>query len=80
MAVSRAERRAERLGRFEDAFGADTGHDCYGEVTPPPDVVEDIVVGAEGSLGKLITAAWLAVTDHRDLRLLADDIRAGAPE
>jgi hypothetical protein len=90
MAISRAERRAERRARFEAAFGRDAEraldlmelveyawHDCYSEITPPPEMVEDIVISAEGSLTKLISAARLAVIDSRDLRMLADDIRDG---
>ena len=90
MSVSKAERRVERQQRFHDVFGSDTQrvldlmerveyawHDCYGDITPPPEVVEDIVVSSEGSLAQLIAVARLAVIDSRDLRLLADDIRAG---
>ena len=90
VSVSRAERRVERQRRFHDVFGSDAQraldlmelveyawHDCYGEITPPADVVEDIVVSSEGSLEQLIAVARLAVIDSRDLRLLADDIRAG---
>lgn len=86
MAVGRAERRL----RVEDAFGRDAEsafdlielveyawHDCYGEITPPVEVVEHIVVSAEGSLAKLISIARLAVVDSRDLRLLAESIRSG---
>lgn len=86
MAVGRAERRL----RVEDAFGRDAEsaldlielveyawRDCYGEITPPVEVVEDIVVRAEGSLANLISVARLAVVDSRDLRLLAEGIRSG---
>jgi hypothetical protein len=89
MAISRAERQAERWPRFQAAFGRDAEraldlielveyawHDCYEEITPPPDVIEDIVISAEGSLAKLISVARLAVIDSRDLRMLADDIRS----
>ncbi|MBR7833114.1 hypothetical protein KDL01_07555 [Actinospica durhamensis] len=90
MAVGRAERQAERRPRFQEVFGRDAGaalelielvelawHDCYDEITPPANVIEDIVVSSEGSLAKLISAARLAVTDARDLQLLAEDIRSG---
>lgn len=50
-------------------------HDCYGEITPPANVIEDIVVSSEGSLAKLISCARLAVIDSRDLHLVAEGIR-----
>jgi hypothetical protein len=51
-------------------------HDCYGDITPPPGVVDDILICSEGRLDRLIQAAHLAVRDWRDLRLAADDRRA----
>jgi hypothetical protein len=91
MAVSRAERRAERSPAFTAAFGDDRAplaldllevlefgwHDCYGDLTPPPEVVEDILVCAEGRLDKMIQAVRLALDDWRDLRLWANDHRRG---
>ena len=90
MAVGRAQRRAERRARFAEEFGtkAETAldlvdllelawHDCYGEITPPDRVIEDVLVCARGSLERLIKTALLAVTDWRDLRLAADDVRNG---
>jgi hypothetical protein len=50
-------------------------HDCYGEVTPPDAVVDDIVVCSQGQLADLARAARLAVADSRDLRVWADDLR-----
>jgi hypothetical protein len=47
-------------------------HDCYGEVTPPEAVVEDVFLIAQGDLSFLIEAAHLAVQDWRDLRVRAD--------
>ena len=90
MAVSREERRRERQPRVEEVFGAATApraldlleltelawHDCYGDVTPPDDIVDDLLTCSEGDLGKLIAAARLAVTDWRDLKLTAQAIRA----
>lgn len=52
-------------------------HDCYGEITPPDQVIEDMLVVSEGSVDGLIRAARLAVTDWRDLRVAADARRAG---
>lgn len=89
MAISRAERRGERAARAIEVFGAEEApaaldlleltelawHDCYGEITPPPDVVEDVLVLSEGGLGRLIQAARLAVADRRDLREAAEALR-----
>jgi hypothetical protein len=91
MAVSRAERRADREDRVVAVFGEDRAstaldllelvelawHDCYGEITPPDQVIEDMLVVSEGSVDGLIRAARLAVTDWRDLRVAADERRAG---
>jgi hypothetical protein len=85
MTIGRANRRAERDRRARNAFGSDAGaaldlleltefawHDCYGEVTPPDQVLDDIFVVADGTLAGLVRAARLAVEDFRDLRLAAD--------
>ncbi|NNC90942.1 MAG: hypothetical protein HKN80_00480 [Acidimicrobiia bacterium] len=89
MAVGRAERRADRRRRAESLFGAEKGsvaldlleltelawHDCYGEASPPEDIIEDMLLLSAGNLERLIQAALLAVTDWRDLRVAADEIR-----
>ena len=88
MVAGRAERRAARRERFEREFGRNAAaaldvmeltelawHDCCGEPTVPDSVLEDMIIVAGGDLGKLVTAARLAVTDWRDLRLAADDLR-----
>jgi len=90
MAVGSAQRRAGRQARFAEAFGEHSSraldlvellelawHDCYGEITPPDHVIEDIVVCAQGSLEGLIGAARLAVADSRDVRSAAEDLRNG---
>jgi hypothetical protein len=90
MAVSREERRNERRPRVVALFpsGEVTAaldllelaelawHDCYGEITPPDEVIGDILVVSEGDLAKLVAAARLAVRDWRDLRLSADSVRS----
>jgi len=92
MAVGRAERRKERQPRIVAVFGNDEGqlaldlldivelawHDCYGEVTPPPSVIEDMLALSDGTIGGLIQAALLALTDRRDLSVAAED-RRGRP-
>ncbi len=50
-------------------------HDCYGEISPPDDVIEDILLLSNGSLEQLIEAARLAVIDWRDLRVAAQASR-----
>jgi hypothetical protein len=55
-------------------------HDCYGDITPPEDIVDDMVVCAEGDLGKLIVAARLALRDWRDLKVTADALRSADGE
>jgi hypothetical protein len=88
VAISRAGRRAARepraLREYDDQASAVLDvleltelawHDCYGEVTPPDDVVDDIFVCARRDLAAFVAAARLAVTDFRDLRVKADSIR-----
>lgn len=89
MAVSRAERRAQRRERVVARFGADQAevaldvlelaelawHDCYGEITPPEDVVDDLLVCSRGEIAGLVRAARVAVADWRDLRLWAQSER-----
>jgi hypothetical protein len=89
MAVSRADRRMERTERAKQEFGGDSEavldlleltefawHDCYREVTPPEQVIDDIFVVARGNLRDFIYASRLAVTDFRDLRMQADRTRS----
>ena len=89
MAVSRAERRAERRERVVTTFGegqAETvldlleltelaWHDCYGEITPSDDIIDDLLVCSRGELAGLVRAARLAVTDWRDLKVWAQTER-----
>lgn len=48
------------------------GNDCYGEVSPPTQVVDDILTVSEGRLDLLAQAVRLAVEDFRDLRMQAE--------
>src|SRR5262245_42440585 len=91
MAIGRAERRRERRPRIKAIFGAGcveavldllhltdmAWHDCLGprELEIPPRVLDDILLLAEGHLGRLIRVALEAVHDFRDVRLAADDKR-----
>ena len=84
MAVGRGQRREARRPRVAEVFGGDVEpaldllellevawHDVYGEITPPDDVVDDVLVVSDGDLARLIRAAHTALVDRRDLRLLA---------
>ena len=89
MAVSRADRRRHRTPRVVDEFGDEQApvaldlleltelawHDCYGETTPPDAVIEDMLLLSRGSIERPIQMARLAVTDWRDLRVAADEVR-----
>jgi hypothetical protein len=89
MAVSRAERRQARHDRVAAVMGETATdraldllellelawHDCCGEVAPPEDVIDDILIVGAGTLDGLIGAARLAVIDRRDLRVVADALR-----
>lgn len=92
MAVSRADRRAEREPRFVEVFGATLApraldlleivelawHDCYGDISPSEEIVDDMLLLSGGSLEGLVSAAHLALTDWRDLKMAASAQRAGA--
>ena len=89
MAVGRAERRKERTAQFLAVFGPDVApvaldllevtelawHDCYGEVSPPKRVVDDILTVSDATIDGLVKASLLAVTDWRDLRITAESLR-----
>jgi hypothetical protein len=89
MSISRVDRRSAARGRASIEYGAQAEaaldviellelawHDAYGDVVPPAQLVDDLWCVAGGDLGRLVTAARLAVTDWRDLRVEADRIRA----
>ena len=88
--IGRAARRAERESLVESVLGkslASAGldllelteyawHDCYGEITPPDDVILDILICSRGDLAAMIRAAKLAVRDSRDLYLAARHVQS----
>ena len=94
MAVGRAERFEERKPRVIAIFGDDdktlravshvfelmemAWHDCYAEITPSEDVVDDVLLCSGGTLDGLIHAAHLAVIDRRDLSVWATNVRSTA--
>jgi len=89
MAVGSAQRRQERAPRIEAQFPsahveaaldllhlADMAwHDCYGprELEIPSQVLEDVLLLAEGDLARLVRISRAAVLDFRDVRVAADD-------
>lgn len=88
MVTSSADRRRHRAYRATEVFGRQAEaaldalalldlawHDCYGEPSPPDQVMDDIWEVANGDLARFISAAHLAVVDFRDLRLSADEQR-----
>lgn len=87
MVSGEADRRTSRGPRATDTFGSQAGavldvlasldlawHDCYGESSPPEQVIEDIWLIADGDLSRFISAAYLAVTDFRDVRVWSDEL------
>ena len=89
MAVSRAERRADRTDRVIAIFGDALAttvldlleltelawHDCYREITPTEEIVNDILLCSDGDLAKLIRVCRKAVEDWRDIKMAAQDRR-----
>jgi hypothetical protein len=91
MAIGRAERFEERKPRVIAVFGGDdetilavshvlelmemAWHDCYAEVTPSEEVVDNVLLCSQGTLRGLIHAAHMAVIDERDLSVWASDLR-----
>ena len=88
MGTSREQRRGARSVRAFETFGSKANaaldalalldlawHDCYGEPTPPEQVIDDIYVVSNGDLAAFVSAAHLAVRDFRDLRMNADEER-----
>lgn len=91
MTIGREQRRAERRTKVAVLFADRTDraldllelvemawHDIYDEVTPPEDVIDDILLLSEGNLRLLIRWARVAVADWRDLRLAADEVMSEA--
>jgi hypothetical protein len=89
LAIGRAARRAERSALVESVLGASLApagldlleltefawHDCYGEITPPDEVILNILICSEGKLATMVHAARLAVEDWRDLQLWAESVQ-----
>ena len=92
MAIGSKQRRLERKPRIEAQFSpaeveaaldllhlADMAwHDCYGprELELPAQVLDDVLLLAEGNLARLIQVTREAVIDFRDIRMAADSERA----
>src|ERR671919_3215919 len=85
MTVERAERRAQRRTKVAVLFADRTDraldllelvemawHDSYEEITPPEDVIDDILLLSEGNLRLLIRWARLALAYPSDVRAAAN--------
>jgi hypothetical protein len=89
LAIGRDARRAERASLVESVLGASQAsagldllelteyawHDCYQEITPPDDVILNILICSRGDLATMIHAAHVAIRDWRDLHLWADAVQ-----
>lgn len=89
MPIGRAERRKERRPRVVAVFGEATAdpvldlleltelswHDCYNEITPSEQIIDDMLLCSGGDIVKLIQVIRLAVADLRDFKLSAEQIR-----
>ncbi len=90
--IGREARRTERREKVAAVFGEQLAgtaldllalvefawHDCYDEITPSDDIIDDMLVLSQGNLARLIHAAHLGISDWRDLRIAADDLRQRA--
>ncbi|WP_436771250.1 hypothetical protein [Yinghuangia sp. YIM S09857] len=65
-----------RLPQHSTRWNWSSSPGCHGEITPGEDVVDDILTCSQGDLAQLVQCALMAVTDWRDLRTAADDIRS----
>ncbi len=95
MAIGSEQRRQERKPRIKALFASReveaaldllhltdmAWHDCYGprELEIPPQVLDDVLLLAQGNLATLIRIAREAVLDFRDVRVAADAERAKGP-
>jgi hypothetical protein len=92
--IGSVQRRRERRPRIQALFPADqveavldllhltdmAWHDCYGpqELEVSADVLDDVLLLADGDLSTLISLARSAVIDFRDVRVAADARRRSA--
>ena len=90
--ISRADRRAARRERVEKIFAERAAaaldlfevlelawHDCYAEISPPEDIIDDLLLLSKGDLAELVAATRLAVTDWRDVKMAVLALRARRP-
>ena len=90
MAVGRNQRRIERQPRVAELFTEPVvevaldlleileiaWHDCYGDVTPPEDIIDDVLLLSEGDLAGLVRSSRLALIDWRDVKVNAASLRS----
>lgn len=89
MAVGRQQRMSDRRDRIAAVFGESqrpvvvdvltllelAWHDCYGGITPPENIIDDLLLLSEGDIGQLVSACRLATQDWRDVVVAADQLR-----
>jgi len=51
-------------------------HACYGEISPPEHIVDDVLLCSRGTIDGLVAAVHQAVMDSRGLHVWAAEIRA----
>lgn len=51
-------------------------HDCYGDISPPETIIDDVLLLSRGDIGRLVSVARLAASDWRDVVVQADRLRA----
>ena len=89
MTTSRAQRRKDRELQIVAVFGKDRApvaldllelvelawHDCYSEVTPSKELIDDMLLLSDGSIETFVQVARLAVADWRDLKVAVEKRR-----
>lgn len=90
VAVGRNQRRIEREPRVAEHFAEPVvdvaldlleileiaWHDCYGDVTPPEDIIDDVLLLSQGDLAGLVRSSRLALVDWRDVKVNAAALRS----
>jgi hypothetical protein len=51
--------------------------DCYSEIAPSEEIIDEILLCSGGDIRVLVQAAHLAVEDWRDLKMWAAKVREG---
>jgi hypothetical protein len=51
-------------------------HDCYRDIAPPEEIIDNMLILSDGSVEGLIVSARLGITDWRDVKVAADARRS----